>query len=566
MPGKKVGVEDVKATSHGLRGTLPEELANGDAGLTEAAKQLIKFHGVYQQQDRDARKEARGTGAAPGFQFMIRSKLPGGQLTAAQYLTHDDLADRYANGTLRITTRQGFQFHGVIKGDLHQTIRELNGALVTTFGACGDIVRNVMSCPAPTTDRERAAVEKYALALSKHLTARTSSYHQLWINGEQMIVDEEIDEPIYGRTYLPRKFKIGVAYPGDNCIDVFTQDVGLIALFEGETLAGFNVTAGGGMGMTHNNDETFARLGDVIAFVEPEQVIQMVEAIVTIHRDFGDRTNRKHARLKYVLADWGVARFCEVLQERLPFALQEARPMPEFKVDDHLGWNEQGDSKLFVGIPVENGRIADRGSYRLRSGLRAIVERFSPSVRLTAQQNILLCDLDPTDREGVESLIAEYSIKTVEQITAVRRNGLACPALPTCGLALSEAERALPTVLDEIEEVLADLGIPDEAIAIRMTGCPNGCARPYVAELAFVGRTLDKYTVFLGGSFVGTRLAEQFLDLVPTRDLAPLMRPVFAYFRDQHRIGESFGDFCYRVGLDELRAVAGSLLTASAAD
>lgn len=560
---KKPGVEEVKAQSQGLRGTLPEELANGDVGLTEAAKQLIKFHGIYQQQDRDARKEARGTGETPGFQFMIRSKVPGGQLTAAQYLTHDDLADQYANGTLRITTRQGFQFHGVVKSDLHATIYALNHALVTTFGACGDVVRNVMACPAPTHDRQRAAIDEYALVLSKQLTARTSSYHQIWLNGEALVIDEDlpehtsdsVDEPLYGKAYLPRKFKVAVAYPGDNCVDIYTQDVGLVALFEGDKLAGFNVLAGGGMGMTHANEETYPRLADAIAFVTPENAIKTVEAIVTIHRDYGDRTNRKHARLKYVLADWGVARFREVLQERVSFSLQEPLPMPAFEVHDHLGWNKQGEHALFLGIPVENGRIVDRGSYRLRSGLRAVVERFQPSIRLTPQQNILLCDIDPADQAGIDALLAEYHILTVDQISPVRRNGLACPALPTCGLALTEAERALPTVLDEIEEVLADLNIPDEAISIRMTGCPNGCARPYVAELAFVGRTLDKYTVFLGGSFVGTRLAEEFLDLIPMRQLAPTMRPIFAYFRDQRQTAEAFGDFCHRVGLERLRAL-----------
>ncbi len=328
----------------------------------------------------------------------------------------------------------------------------------------------------------------------------------------------------------------------------------------------FNVLAGGGMGMTHNNDETFARLADLIGFVAPEHVFATVEGIVTIHRDFGDRTNRKHARLKYVLADWGVARFREVLQSRLPFPLEDARPMPEFQVHDHLGWNDQGGGKLFLGIPVENGRIADRGRFQQRSGLRAVIEKYALSVRLTPQQNVLLCDIDPVDRAAIDALLAEHNVQTVEQISAVRRNSLACPALPTCGLALTEAERMLPGVLDQVEEALADLGIPDEAIAIRMTGCPNGCARPYVAELAFVGRTLNKYTVYLGGSFVGTRLAEQFLDLVPSEQLVPTMRPIFAHFRDHRNTAEAFGDFCQRVGLDTLRTLAQPASTEEAAD
>lgn len=554
----KANVEQVKAESRGLRGTLNEELENGDTFLSEAGKQLIKFHGSYQQEDRDARKGAeRGP---KQYHFMIRSKLPGGALTAAQYLVHDQIASLYGDETLRITTRQGIQFYGVIKGDLRATIRTLNSALVTTFGACGDVVRNVMACPAPTSDPRHRVVQETAHHLSTELLPRTKAYHQIWIEGEALLEEEE--DPLYGKTYLPRKFKAAVAFPGDNCVDIFTQDVGLVALFDEQGAhLGFNVLAGGGMGMTHNNEETFPRLADVIAFIAPDQAVETVKGIVSIHRDFGDRANRKHARLKYVLHDRGVEWFREELQKRLPFTLEAARPMPAFKIQDHLGWHEQGDGKLFLGIPVENGRIHNREGLRLRDGLRAVIERFSPTIRLTAQQNILLADLDPHDRLAIEALLAEHQIKLVEQVSGVRRYGLACPALPTCGLAITEAERALPGVLDQIEDTLEELGLSDDPIHIRMTGCPNGCARPYAAEIGLVGRSLNKYTIFLAGSAVGTRLNEVFLDLIPVDEIAPTLRPVLSHYRENRHLGEPFGDFCTRIGLETLRKITKAALS-----
>jgi sulfite reductase (ferredoxin) len=545
----KANVEEVKLASNGLRGPLDQELENSDAFLSDAGQVLIKFHGSYQQEDRDLRKQGE-----KHYQFMIRSKLPAGQLTAAQYLTHDDIASQFGNETLRITTRQGIQFHGVIKGDLRDTIRALNHSFVTTFGACGDVVRNVMACPAPTNDPQHTSVQDFATKLSDELLPATKAYHQIWIDGQPIVEEEE--DPVYGKTYLPRKFKIAIAFPGDNCVDIYSNDLGLVALFDDDgVLRGFNLLVGGGMGMTHNNEETFPRLADEICFIEPDQAIETVKAVVGIHRDHGDRTNRKHARIKYVLHEWGVERFREELQSRLPFPLQPVQPMPVFEVLDHLGWHEQGDGNLYLGIYVENGRILDQGDNRVRTGLRTIIERYQLPVRLTAQQNILLVNIRPEDRADIEALLAEHNIRAVEELTGVRRYGLACPALPTCGLALTEAERALPRVLDQIEVMLAEVGLPNEPIMIRMTGCPNGCARPYVAELAFVGRSLNKYTVFLGGNPNGTRLAAEFLDLVPAPELAPTLRPVFTHFRDTRTEGESFGDFCVRVGLEKLREI-----------
>jgi len=551
----KKDVETIKAESGGLRSFLAEELANSDRFFSGAAEKILKFHGVYQQEDRDARKQDR---TADHHQFMIRTRLPGGQLTPEQYLVHDDLASQYGNNTLRITTRQDFQFHGVLKGNLRETLRELNHALVSTLGACGDIVRNVMACPAPTADPQRRAVQDFSFELTRALYPRTNAYHQIWVDGEAMIDEQVVEDPLYGKTYLPRKFKIAIAYAGDNCVDVYTNDVGLVAIFDAESkLTGFNLLAGGGMGMTHNNDATFARLGDEIGFITPEQVVETVKAIVTIHRDFGDRENRKHARLKYILEDHGVEWFRAELENRVGFKLQPFEPLPLFQVDDHLGWHEQGDGCWFIGIPVENGRVVDRGDYRLRTGLRAIIERFDLPVRLTAQQNILLTNIHPDDRAAVDAALAEYGILTIEDITPVRRRALACTALPTCGLAITEAERVLPGVIDQLEDVLDELDIADSGITIRMTGCPNGCSRPYVAEIAFVGRALDKYIVFLGGNPAGTRLAKPFLDLVHINDLVPTLRPILAHYRDERRTGESFGDFVLRIGFDDLRTRVG---------
>ncbi|MBI5958257.1 MAG: NADPH-dependent assimilatory sulfite reductase hemoprotein subunit [Chloroflexi bacterium] len=539
----------MKAASQGLHAPLAGEVSNAEDYFSEAAKQLLKFHGMYQQHDRD--QDGPKT-----HSFMIRTKVPGGQLSAAQYLAHDRISSDFGNETLRLTTRQCIQFHGILKGDLRDSIRTLHNVLITTLGACGDIVRNVMACPVPSTDPRRRAAQAFADELTLALFPQTRAYHQIWLDGEALIDETPLDEPLYGPTYLPRKFKIGIALPEDNCVDVYTQDIGLVALFDGaETLAGFNLLVGGGMGKTHKMETTFARLADLIGFVTPDQVIETCRAIVTIHRDFGDRENRKHARLKYVLHEWGVERFKAELQQRLSFTLQPPRPMPTLRNVDHLGWNAQGDGRWFLGLPIENGRILDESSKQLRLGLRTTLERFDLGVRLTPQQNILLTDIVEADRPTIEALLYEYNIQTIEQISPVRRLALACPALPTCGLAIAEAERISPQLITEFEQLLDDTGLVGEPIVIRMTGCPNGCARPYVAEIAFVGRSKEKYTIYLGGSFDGERLAVEFLDLVHADDLVPVLAPVLRDYHAHRQTGERFGDYVYRAGIDTLRAL-----------
>ena len=544
-------MERIKEASRALRGDLPEQLAAPVDHFDEAGKQLVKFHGMYQQDDRDVRGEEKR------YIFMVRTKLPGGRLTAAQYLVHDDLAGRYGNGTLRITTRQGFQFHGIPKADLQATMRAINEALVTTLGACGDVVRNVVCCPAPEGGRLRETVERLTQSISDHFLPQTRAYHEVWLGDEQLYdgaAHVETIDPIYGKAYLPRKFKIGIAFPGDNCVDVYTQDLGLVVVAEGEELKGFNVLVGGGLGMTHKKADTFPRLADTLAFATPDEVVEVIEHVVGVHRDHGDRTNRKHARLKYVVEEWGLPKFRAEVERRLGRPLTSPAETSPFELDLHLGWHRQADGRYYLGLSVENGRVEDRGALRLRSGLRAVVEEFRPDVRLTTNQDILLSGIRAEDRELVEGLLRAYGIRLPDELTNARTFAMACPAMPTCGLAIAEAERVLPSVIDRLEAELAELGLAREKLSVRMTGCPNGCARPYVADIGFVGRSLDRYTVFVGGRTDGTRLNRMFKDLVPLDELVPAVRPILALFARERRAGESFGDFCDRVGVEALQA------------
>jgi sulfite reductase (ferredoxin) len=547
--------EAVKETSQQLRGTIADELADTCDHLSEASKNLLKFHGSYQQEDRDARKRRSKEGVGKHYMFMVRCKIPGGKVTADQYLAVDDLADRYANGTLRFTTRQGLQLHGVLKGDLRPTIQAINDCLLTTLGACGDVERNVMACPAPLRDPVRAELQQWADRIAEHLAPRTRAYHDIWLNGERVGPAVEVDEPIYGKTYLPRKFKTALALTYDNCVDVFAQDLGFLAAVEHGRMVGYDVLAGGGMGMTHGNANTFPHLARHVCWIAPDQVLTTAEAMITLFRDHGNRGDRKRARLKYLVHDWGVERFRDVLAEYLPFPVEPPRGLEVTGVDLHLGWHPQGDGKWFYGLSVENGRIKDDGRLRLRSGLREIVRRFRPALRLTPQQDVLVCDLDGSVKDELERLLDEHGIPRPERLSPLRQLGLACPAIPTCGLAISESERALPAIVDGLERELSRLGLADERISIRMTGCPNGCARPYQSDIGIVGRSGAKYTVFVGGSTLGDRLNFELKDLVPTDQIVPMLRIVFEAFRSTRRPGEGFGDFCHRLGPSRLRGL-----------
>jgi sulfite reductase (ferredoxin) len=543
-------VEAIKEASRGLYGSLPEELRNDASHLSEEAVQLIKFHGSYQQDDRDARRDRKKAGLEPAYSFMVRSKLPGGVMGADQYLVHDGLADRYADGTLRVTTRQGFQIYGVLKGNLRGAIHDLNAALVTTLGACGDVERNVLSCPAPIPGGFRAEALELARRISDHLLPKTRAYHEIFVEGELVAggPPEAVEDPIYGTTYLPRKFKTAIAFAADNCTDVFANDLGLLAIPEDGRLAGFNVLVGGGMGQTHGKAETFPRLASVLGFATPEEVIDVATAVVVVQRDHGNRANRKRARLKYLIEDNGLDWFRRKVEEQLGRPITPPRDVRVTDVHDHLGWHEQGGGKWFYGLFIENGRVSDEPGRRLRTALRTIVETLRPGVALTPQQNILFTDVPQARREELERILREHGVHP-ERVSQARRWSMACPALPTCSLALSESERVLPKVIDEIEALLAGLGLADERIAIRMTGCPNGCARPYNADIAFVGRNLNKYMVYVGGNPEGTRLNQELADLVPLEKLAETVRPLLERWRDERIPGEGFGDFWSRVGL-----------------
>src|SRR6266702_4350731 len=506
-PGVGSKVEHIKSESNHLRGQIGEELAQDSTHFSDAQVQLIKFHGIYQQENRDARQARKAAGSEKAYQFMVRSRIPGGMLTAEQYLVEDELAGRYANGTLRITTRQGFQLHGIFKGDLHSTIHTINEALLSTLAACGDVNRNVMACPAPAANRAQAQVQEIAHRIAMHLAPRTHAYHEIWIDGEQVetvtLSEGDENEPIYGPTYLPRKFKIGVAFAGDNCIDVYTQDIGLVAALEGEHLGGFTILVGGGMGMTHGKTETFSRLATPLCYATVDEVLPVVETIVMIQRDYGDRQNRKHARMKYVVEERGIAWFRAELERRLGHSVQDPRTISWHDVEDHLGWHTQDDGRWFLGLYVENGRSKDDDTMQLRSGLRHAIEEVRPNIRLTAQQNILFTDLAETQRGPLMDLLAQYGIPTDPAEIGTRRFAMACPALPTFGL---------------------------------------------------VGRTKDIYNVYVGGDMLNTRLNSLYAASVHIRDVVATVRPLLALWRDERIPGEAFGDFCYRVGLEYLHS------------
>jgi sulfite reductase (ferredoxin) len=542
-------VEATKEASAGLRGSLAEAVA--DPALTafgEADGTLLKFHGIYQGYDRDTATERKQRGLGKATQFMVRARIPGGRLTAAQWLALDDLADRLGSGSLRITTRQGVQFHGITKAALKPLLAAIDGAMLTTLAACGDVVRNVTTSPAPIRDAVHERLERDARELSRRLLPATRAYYEVWLDGERVTGPEE--DALYGSAYLPRKFKIGLAVPEDNSIDVLTNDLGILAAFEDETLEGYDLYLGGGLGMTHNKPKTYPRLATPVAFVEPEDLVEAVRAVVRLHREHGDRADRKHARLKYVIAEKGEAWAKAQLETYLGKALAPARPRPRFAVVDHMGWHAQKDGRFYFGVPVPSGRVA--GAYR--AAIREAVARFGLDPVLLPSQDILLSNVAADARAEVERIFRRHGIKLAHEIAPVRRWALACPALPSCGLALTEAERVREPMIDGIEAALARHGLASERISVRITGCPNGCARPYAGDIGIVGRMPGFYALWVGGDFEGTRLAFRLLDKVAEGALAATLEPLFAFFATSRQEGEGFGDFCYRVGAERLAA------------
>lgn len=495
--------ELVKEKSNYLRGTIKEELKKSTSCFNETDNKLLKFHGVYQQDNRDIRQERIASKLEKEYSFMIRTKLPAGELTPKQYLGLNKISDKYTNKTLRITTRQTIQFHGIIKGNLHKTLNEINKILILTYGACGDVVRNIMACPVCDIDSEYSVdLTKLAKEISDHLLPNTRAYYEIWVNEEKIDLDNGKEEPFYGKTYLPRKFKIGLALPHDNCIDVFTQDIGVVGICNGKLLEGFNLLVGGGLGHHHNKPETYPRLASELGFITPDKLIDTLEKIVTIQRDYGTRTNRKHARMKYLIDDRGLDWFKQELEKRIGFKLELSKQITEYKMCDHLGWNKQNNGLWYLGLFIENGRIIDTNSRQIKTGLKEITEKFEVGIRLTPHQNIILTNIKEESKTKIDEMLKKYKIYTKENVSPLRRNSMACPALPTCGLALAEAERALPNIIDELE----NLGFGEETVSIRMSGCPNSCSRPPVAEIGIIGMSANKYNIYTGGALEGTRL------------------------------------------------------------
>ena len=556
-------VEFLKKASHQLRGTLAEEVVNDKPEFTDDAATLLKHHGSYLQDDRDVRKAKGEDGKLLGKQYscMVRTRVPGGRVSAAQFLAELDLCDKLASGTVRITSRQGFQLHGVLKSDLRETIRAINESKLTTLAACGDVNRNVMACPAPFKTKVYEQIQALSQVLAEHFKPRTTAYFDIWLkdeNGEEVDVTDfkPVEEPIYGARYLPRKFKMGIALPEDNCIDLYTHDLGLMAIVENDAIVGYNLLAGGGMGRTPSAEKTFPALAMRIAYVPADQVVAVCEAVVKVQRDFGNREDRKIARLKYLIADWGVPKFKAMVEQYYGKGLPDPHPADVTGVDDHIGWHEQGDGKLFLGVNIENGRIKDEGDLRIKTGLRAILRRFGMNTRLTALQSVILCDVDPKDKAEINRILAEHGIKSAEELSLIRRYSIACPAFPTCGLSITESERVMPGIIDDLDVAIAKLGMQSDKIAIHMTGCPNGCARPYTPDIGLVGKAVGKYTMFLGGNPEGTRLGFIFKDMVPMEEIVPTLLPLLTAYKADRQGSESFGDFCTRKGQEALDAYA----------
>lgn len=554
---KKTKEEEIKEKSNYLHGSIKEELLKSTSNFNPDNAKILKFHGIYQQDNRDSRQERTEKKLEKEFIFMIRTKLPGGQLTPEQYLGLDEISDKYANKTLRITTRQTIQFHGVIKGNLHKTLNEINKNLINTYGACGDVVRNVMACPICDIDLNHSVnLGVIAREISDKFLPNTKAYYEIWINEEKIKLQNQEIEPMYGKFYLPRKFKIGIALPDDNCIDVFTQDVGLVAILNDKDttkVPGYNLLVGGGLGHTHNKPNTYPRLASELGFIKTEHLLKTLEGIILIQKDFGSRTDRKHARMKYLIDDKGLAWFKEELESRIGIKLQNPRAGIKYIFHDHLGWNKQKDANWYVGIFIENGRICDSGNTLIKTGLKEIVKRFNVNIRTTPNQNIILTDIKSNDKSDIEQLLHKYGFYFLSRnLSPLRRFSMACPALPTCGLALAEAERTLPSLINNLEK----LGYDKEALSIRMSGCPNSCSRPPMAELGIIGMSANKYNIYVGGSMEGTRLNKLYKCDVPEENLVNEISKLFNIFRANYTQNERFGDFCNRVGIETLKTFA----------
>jgi sulfite reductase (NADPH) hemoprotein beta-component len=542
--------DDMKVESNYLRGTIAEGLEDTSTGaLSERDTKLTKFHGIYQQDDRDLRDERKAQGLEKAFQFMIRVRVPGGISKVSQWLAMDEISEKYANKSLKLTTRQAYQLHGVLKRNLKQTIRDINKCLLDTLAACGDVNRNIMCNPNPLISEMHAEIQEFVKKLSAHLSPRTTAYHEIWLD-DKMVAGQAVQdfEPLYGSTYLPRKFKIAIAIPPNNDVDVFAHDLGYIAISDNDgKLLGYNVTVGGGMGMTHNNKKTYPNLGQSIGFCKPDQAIDVGEKVMLVQRDFGDRSNRKHARLKYTIDDRDLDWFREEVESRLGFKLD---PPKEYKFEnnaDRYGWTKGVDNKWHFCMYIENGRVIDLPGEPIKTGLREIAKVHKGDFRLTPNQHLILGNIAEQDKPQIEQLLKKYKLDNLK-FTGLRLNSMSCVALPTCGLAMAESERYLPTLVSKLEIIIEECGLREDAITIRMTGCPNGCARPYVAEIACVGKAMGTYNLYLGGGFYGQRLNKLYKESLKEDDLLNELKPLLNRYAKERNDDERFGDFVIRMG------------------
>ena len=547
-PKKLSANEGIKERSNFLRGTISESLSDDSTGSISAEDaQLTKFHGTYMQDDRDIRASLIKEKKEKAYSFMIRVRVPGGVCTPSQWIGIDKLADKFGESTLKLTTRQAFQLYGVLKRNLKQTMKEINDTLLDTLAACGDVNRNVMSPSNPFESSLHQQALDVAQNLHDHLTPQTSSYAEIWLDGEkQGGIGEESVEPIYGKTYLPRKFKIAVALPPRNDVDVFSNCLGFVGIADGEKVVGYNVLVGGGLGMTHGKTTTFPRLADVIGFCTPDQVVQVAEEVVKIQRDFGDRSDRRHARMKYTVEDRGADWMLEELNRRLGWELQESREFNFDSTTDRYGWSEDADGKWAYGLFVEGGRLRDEEGSRGRVALRKIAEEIPCQFRLTANQNVIIARVAAEDKEKLVGILSDNGMTLPDQLSGIRLNSIACTALPTCSLALAESERYLPQLVDELESIIDRLGLRGESIAIRSTGCPNGCGRPYLGEIGLVGKAPGKYNLYLGAGLDGTRLNKLYRPAITHEEIVDELRPVLEDFAANREPEERFGDFCIR--------------------
>jgi len=553
----KSKVEIIKENSNRLRGTISQQLDSNSVKFDKEGYELLKFHGIYQQDDRDLRQQLKKEGKDRKYIFMVRTKNPGGgELTPEQWLAHDEAADRFTDGTLRITTRQDIQFHGVGKENLKDLVKHLNSKLISSYGACGDGNRNTMADP--VSDIRKGSVFnslKLAKTISDELTFKSNAYMDIWLDGEKydhITRNKDESEDLYGKTYMPRKFKIGIGQEIDNSVDVHTQDIGIVPVIIDNQVQGFTIFIGGGLGSNHRQKKTYPRHGTPLALVNQKNIMEVVKSILEFQRDNGDRKNRKHARLKYVVEEWGIEKVKADIENRLGYRLDDPVDVDLKQPADHYGWHEQNIPGLwYLGLFIENGRIRNTDISKTKKGLKEIISKYRPGVRLTPLQDIILTNIPEDKIEEIEQMLDNYGIRSHENYSRLRLNSMACPALPTCGLALAESERYLPTFMEELEK----RGYGDEDIRIRMSGCPNACSRPTTSEIGIMGASPGKYNVYVGGDYEGTRLNSLYKELVSDVDLSDLVSDLLDVYQSKRNKGERFGDFCYRIGNDELRSL-----------